>query len=326
STLENAAAVIGSGRYGGRGSWGHSGALGGTVLTGVLRSTIGAVALPLLLGASLLTALAVSAVVGMSTDDTDHFLRWGIAVVALIIMLTCWVIASTAPEVDLEDGEGEISKPLFSRAAEEPADELEAMDWEADGEGEQATGSAKPGKGSAARRERARRRAEGGGAAPPASGGPGRPRSAPVGPGRPRRPQPAAPASVVRAEPAQHEGLERGAGVPLRGGAHQQAVDDPHGRVHVQVRGEVAAGDAVGDDAAQHVLDQHHVLAHAGRRLGGEGRAARGLRDVEGDVEVELGVHVRDRGVARGRGVADPGPQLGDVVRGLVDRVLDQQA
>src|SRR5699024_831637 len=93
STLENAAAVIGSGRYGGRGSWGHSGALGGTVLTGVLRSTIGAVALPLLLGASLLTALAVSAVVGMSTDDTDHFLRWGIAVVALIIMLTCWVIA-----------------------------------------------------------------------------------------------------------------------------------------------------------------------------------------------------------------------------------------
>src|SRR5699024_2569130 len=80
STLENAAAVIGSGRYGGRGSWGHSGALGGTVLTGVLRSTIGAVALPLLLGASLLTALAVSAVVGMSTDDTDHFLRWGIAV------------------------------------------------------------------------------------------------------------------------------------------------------------------------------------------------------------------------------------------------------
>src|SRR5699024_11573037 len=31
STLENAAAVIGSGRYGGRGSWGHSGALGGTV-------------------------------------------------------------------------------------------------------------------------------------------------------------------------------------------------------------------------------------------------------------------------------------------------------
>ena len=160
STLENAAAVIGSGRYGGRGSWGHSGALGGTVLTGVLRSTIGAVALPLLLSASLLTALAVSAVVGMSTDGTDHFLRWGIAVVALIIMLACWVIASTAPEVDLEDGEGEISKPLFSRVAEEPADELEAMDWESDEE-EQAAVRAKPAKGgSSARRKRARRRAE----------------------------------------------------------------------------------------------------------------------------------------------------------------------
>src|SRR5699024_6290937 len=102
-------------------------------------------------------------------------------VVALIIMLTCWVIASTAPEVDLEDGEGEISKPLFSRAAEEPADELEAMDWEADGEGEQATGSTKPGKGSAARRKRARRRAGEDCPAPPASDGPGRPRSAPVG-------------------------------------------------------------------------------------------------------------------------------------------------
>src|SRR5699024_12586831 len=65
STLENAAAVIGSGRYGGRGSWGHSGALGGTVLTGVLRSSIGAVALPLQLGARLLTAQAVRAEVGM---------------------------------------------------------------------------------------------------------------------------------------------------------------------------------------------------------------------------------------------------------------------
>jgi K(+)-stimulated pyrophosphate-energized sodium pump len=134
TTLENAAAVIGSGRYGGRGSWGHSGALGGSVLTTVLRSAIGSVALPLLLTSSLVTALAVSAVVGMHTDGTSAFLRWGIAVLALVIALTCWVIAATAPEVDLEDGEGEISKPLFTRTADEPAEALDSMDWEDDEE------------------------------------------------------------------------------------------------------------------------------------------------------------------------------------------------
>nr|WP_245822994.1 sodium/proton-translocating pyrophosphatase [Brachybacterium avium] len=163
STLENAAAVIGSGRYGGRGSWGHSGALGGTVLTGVLRSTIGSVALPLLLTSSMLTALSVSAVVGMNTDDTSPFLRWGIAVIALVIMMACWVIAATAPEVDLEDGEGEIASPLFSRAAEESAGDLEAMDWEPDDEHiEQvpvATKPAKPAK-SAKRRARKQRRGD----------------------------------------------------------------------------------------------------------------------------------------------------------------------
>lgn len=130
STLENAAAVIGSGRYGGRGSWGHSGALGGTVLTSVLRSAVGAVALPLLLTSSLLTALAVSAVVGMSTGDISPFLRWGVALLALVVILTCWVIAATAPEVDLEDGEGEIARPLFARAPQETDDGLDAMDWE----------------------------------------------------------------------------------------------------------------------------------------------------------------------------------------------------
>ncbi|GAA4522543.1 sodium/proton-translocating pyrophosphatase [Brachybacterium paraconglomeratum] len=134
STLENAAAVIGSGRYGGRGSWGHSGALSGTVLTGILRAAVGSVALPLALTTSLLSALSVSAVVGMTTDGTSAFLRWGIAVLALIIMLICWVVAATAPEVDLEDGEGEISRPLFARD-EQTADEgLDAMDWGVDDE------------------------------------------------------------------------------------------------------------------------------------------------------------------------------------------------
>ena len=135
STLAGASAVIGSGRYGGPGSWGHSGALGGAVLTGILRSVIGSVALPLVLTASLLSALAVSAVVGMSTDGTSSYLRWGIAVVAIIIALTCWVITATAPEVDLEDEHEELSRPLFSRTAEEaPEDSLDAMDWEVDEE------------------------------------------------------------------------------------------------------------------------------------------------------------------------------------------------
>ncbi|MGO2557097.1 pyrophosphatase [Brachybacterium sp.] len=157
TTLENAASVIGSGRYGGRGSWGHSGALGGTVLTGVLRSSIGSVALPLLLTSSLLAALSVSAVVGMHTDDTSAFLRWGIVVVALVIVLACWVIAATAPEVDLEDGEGEISKPLFSRDTEESADELDAMDWESEDENvAQVPVSTKPSR----RQKRKQRRAD----------------------------------------------------------------------------------------------------------------------------------------------------------------------
>ena len=160
STLENAASVIGSGRYGGRGSWGHSGALGGTVLTGVLRSSIGSVALPLLLTSSLLTTLSVSAAVGMNTDDTSAFLRWGIAVVALIIMLACWVIAATAPEVDLEDGEGEISKPLFSRAPEESAGELDAMDWESDDEHVEQVPVATKAEKTSKRRKRKQRRAD----------------------------------------------------------------------------------------------------------------------------------------------------------------------
>lgn len=137
STLANASTVIGQGRYGGPGSWGHSGALGGAVLTGTLRAAIGSVALPLVLVTSLLAALVVSSVVGMATDGTNVFLRWGIAVVALVIALTCWVVSATATEVDLEDGEGEISKPLFARAEEGPEGSLDAMDWESDDESAQ---------------------------------------------------------------------------------------------------------------------------------------------------------------------------------------------
>ena len=70
----------------------------------------------------------------MNTDGTSAFLRWGIAVLALIIALTCWVVAATAPEVDLEDGEGEIARPLFARAEESTDEGLDAMDWEVDDE------------------------------------------------------------------------------------------------------------------------------------------------------------------------------------------------
>lgn len=133
STLAGAASVIGSGRYGGAGSWGHSGALGGAVLTGILRSVLGSIALPLALTSALLGALSISAVVSLNTDGTSVFLRWGIAVLAIIIVVTCWVIAATAPEVDLEDEQEGVSKPLFARADEtEPADSLDAMDWEAE--------------------------------------------------------------------------------------------------------------------------------------------------------------------------------------------------
>ncbi|MDN5685971.1 MAG: sodium/proton-translocating pyrophosphatase [Brachybacterium sp.] len=163
ATLENAAAIIGHGRYGGPGSWGHSGALGGAVLTGTLRSAIGSVALPLLLTSSLLSALGVSAMVAMSTDGTSVYLRWGIAVVALVIALTCWVIASTAAEVDLEDEIGEISRPLFSRAEEETSDGLDAMDWEVEEEdGEQVSAAATKPASSGARAKRRGNRKGGG--------------------------------------------------------------------------------------------------------------------------------------------------------------------
>lgn len=131
SVLDGAAEVIGGGRYGGPGSWGHSGALGGAVLTSVVRSALGSVALSVVLLSGLLGALAVTSVAGMVTDGTTAYLRWGIAVLALLIAGTCWVVAQSAPEVDLEDGQGEISRPLFARAAEdEESSDLDAMSWE----------------------------------------------------------------------------------------------------------------------------------------------------------------------------------------------------
>lgn len=134
AAMNGAADLISAGRYGGPGSWGHSGALGGAVLTGVLRSSIGSVAPALLLTGTLVSAVTVPSMVGIVIDSSGPFLRWGVAVVALVIAGTCWVASATAPEVDLEDELEESSRPLFARRGEEDQreDTLDAMDWDDD--------------------------------------------------------------------------------------------------------------------------------------------------------------------------------------------------
>ena len=133
SAMSSATAVIASGRYGGPGSWGHSGALGGAVLTGVLRSSIGAVAPSVLLTGTFTAAILVPSVVSMVADGSGPFLRWGVAVVALVIAVAFWVAAATAPEVDLEDELEQSSRPLFARRDEEQRETtLDAMSWEDD--------------------------------------------------------------------------------------------------------------------------------------------------------------------------------------------------
>ena len=77
---------------------------------------------------------AVPSMVGIVIDGSGPFLRWGVAVVALVIAGTCWVASATAPEVDLEDELEESSRPLFARRGEEDQreDTLDAMDWDDD--------------------------------------------------------------------------------------------------------------------------------------------------------------------------------------------------
>lgn len=133
AAMDGAEEVVATGRYGGAGSWGHSGALGGAVLTGVLRSAVGALALPLLLTTAAIAALATNAVIAVVTGGVDVYLRWGIAVLALIVIAVAWIIAHTAPEVDLEDGQEEMSRPLFARRGEEEdADSIDTMNWESE--------------------------------------------------------------------------------------------------------------------------------------------------------------------------------------------------
>lgn len=133
SAMRSALDLISAGRYGGPGSWGHSGAISGAVLTGVMRSSIGAVAPALMLVGALTAAIAVPSLVSMVADDSSPFLRWGVAVIALVIAAAVWVASAAAPEVDLEDELEDSSKPLFARRDEDDRElTLDAMSWEDD--------------------------------------------------------------------------------------------------------------------------------------------------------------------------------------------------
>lgn len=131
--------VIESGRYGGPGSWGHSGALGTTVLMGGLRNALGTFISMAALVGSLIGVLSVASMINAMIDGTNEFLRWGVALVALLALGACWLYEITAPQTDLEDDFGEASKPLFSRAEDDGEDAAEStnpllMDWADDDE------------------------------------------------------------------------------------------------------------------------------------------------------------------------------------------------
>lgn len=151
--------VIESGRYGGRGSWAHSGALGAAALGDALRGALGTmIALAAVLGA-LISVLTASPMVNAMLDGTEPALRWGAAILALLVAGGCWLYALTAPEPDLEDDLGEESAPLFSRRAEEaPAGAL-LEDWADDeGDDEGAAPRGRGGRGGRAGREKRTRR------------------------------------------------------------------------------------------------------------------------------------------------------------------------
>jgi K(+)-stimulated pyrophosphate-energized sodium pump len=133
--------VIRSGRYGGPGSWGHSGALSTAVLGGAVQGALGTLISIASLAGALVALLTVSGAVNVMVDGTNMFLRWGAAVLALLVVLACWIYALTAPETDLEDEFTEDFAPLF--AGEDEADDGDAsqegdllLDWAADDDDE----------------------------------------------------------------------------------------------------------------------------------------------------------------------------------------------
>jgi hypothetical protein len=123
--------VITGGRYGGPGSWGHSGALGTATLGSSLSGMFGTLASLSALGGTLVGVLTVSSAVNMMVDGTNQYLRWGAAVIALLVIGACAIYAMTAEEVDLEDELAEDSGPLFARNVDEE-DSIEGSileDW-----------------------------------------------------------------------------------------------------------------------------------------------------------------------------------------------------
>jgi len=129
--LAGAVDLIEAGRYGGRGSWAHGGALNGAVLGVSLRAALGELLVPALLVASLTSYIVITMMVGTVAEGVSVYLRVGIALVAALVGLCCWLFARTAPEPDLEDGEATLARPLFATQVDEDADGgLLEMSWD----------------------------------------------------------------------------------------------------------------------------------------------------------------------------------------------------
>jgi K(+)-stimulated pyrophosphate-energized sodium pump len=130
--------VIRSGRYGGPGSWGHSGALSTAVLGGAVQGALGTLISMASLAGALVALQTVSGAVNVMVDGTSMVLRWGAAVLALLVILACWIYALSAQETDLEDELADDSAPLFATAdAEEDGSDDDGegtllLDWGSD--------------------------------------------------------------------------------------------------------------------------------------------------------------------------------------------------
>ena len=118
AVLDGAVAQIETGRYGGPGGWAHGGALSNAVLGGALGGAAPA-ALWAVVVAGALAALSGPTMMGMVLDGTDPLLRWGMALVAALIWLGCWVYLLVSVQPNLEDQVAERDRtPLFGRASE----------------------------------------------------------------------------------------------------------------------------------------------------------------------------------------------------------------
>lgn len=131
ATTASATDIIETGRFGGAGSWGHSGALGSLAMTGALRSTLGRLALPGALTTALMSAIVVGSAVTLATDSTSYHFRWLIALAAIVVIGFAWMLQSAIPEPDLEDAAEDLDAPLFARIdAEDEDDSALAAGWD----------------------------------------------------------------------------------------------------------------------------------------------------------------------------------------------------